>query len=118
MGGDALCFRRGQAGRENQRRRSHRLVPGESRELQVPAAHRVHGTAEDLDGQDPEIQAARNGEGAMIAKLKYPLPHKARGSRPIVRHRCALLALCWVVSICMFSLSAPARSEGPEQSTV
>ena len=34
-------------------------------ELQVPALRRVRGAAEDLHRQDPEIQAARDGEGGV-----------------------------------------------------
>ena len=44
-------------------RRDHRLVPREARPLQMPAPRGVHRAAQDLDRQDPEIQAARAGEG-------------------------------------------------------
>ena len=35
--------------------------------LQMPAPPRVRRTAEDVDGEDPEIQAARDGEGGVRA---------------------------------------------------
>ena len=49
-------------GAKRHRRRAHRVVPAESRRLQGAAPHRVRRDAEDLHGQDPEIQAARDGE--------------------------------------------------------
>ena len=41
------------------------------RRLQMPAPHRVRRNAEDVDRQDPEIQAARDGEADVM--LKYPV---------------------------------------------
>jgi acyl-CoA synthetase (AMP-forming)/AMP-acid ligase II len=43
--------------------RDHRLLPGAPRPLQVPEVHRVRRAAQDLDGQDPEVPAAREGLG-------------------------------------------------------
>ena len=45
--------------------RSHRLVPQESRQLQVPALRRVRRAAQDLHRQGAEVQAARDGEGGV-----------------------------------------------------
>ena len=39
----------------------------ESRGLQMPALRRVRGIAEDVDGQDPEVQAAGDGEESVSA---------------------------------------------------
>ena len=41
------------------------MVPAGAGPLQVPAPHRVRGRAAHLDGQDPEVQAARDGEGGV-----------------------------------------------------
>ena len=58
-------LRRAQAGREGQHGRSHRLVPQESRQLQMPALRGVRRVAQDLDRQGAEVQAARDGEGGL-----------------------------------------------------
>ena len=58
-------LRRAQAGRERQQGRSHRLVPQESRQLQMPALRGVRRTAQDLHRQGAEVQAARDGEGGV-----------------------------------------------------
>ena len=58
-------LRRDAARRESHRGRDHRLVQGQARPLQMPAPRRVHRAAQDLDRQDPEIQAARPGEGGV-----------------------------------------------------
>ena len=66
MGRDALRLRRTEAGQR--RRPSDELIAWcktASRRLQVPAHHRVRRTAEDQHRQDPEIQAARDGEGGL-----------------------------------------------------
>ena len=63
MGRDAVRLRRDAARRERDGGGDHRLVQGEARPLQMPAPRRVHRAAQDLDRQDPEIQAARPGEG-------------------------------------------------------
>jgi hypothetical protein len=44
-----------------------RLVPQESRQLQMPALRGVRGIAQDLHRQGAEIQAARDGEGSVRA---------------------------------------------------
>jgi hypothetical protein len=44
-----------------------RLVPQESRRLQMPALRGVRGIAQDLHRQGAEIQAARDGEGSVRA---------------------------------------------------
>ena len=51
------------------RGRAARLVPRAARPLQVPAPHRVRRDPQDLDRQDPEVQAARAGEGRVSASL-------------------------------------------------
>ena len=52
--------------------RADRLVPRAARLLQVPAPHRVRRAAEDLDGQDPEVQAAGAGEGGVRGRGPWP----------------------------------------------
>ena len=52
-------------GQERQQGRSHRLVPQESRQLQMPALRGVRRTAQDLHRQGAEVQAARDGEGGV-----------------------------------------------------
>ena len=52
-----------QAGRRGRCSGPHRMVPGASRTLQGAALDRVRAAAEDLDRQDPEVHAARNGAG-------------------------------------------------------
>src|SRR5262249_43553210 len=59
-------LRRAQARRRSNGRGAHRLVPKESRELQVSALRGVHGAAENLDRQDSEIQVARDGKGCAM----------------------------------------------------
>ena len=64
MGRDALRLRHAEARcRRRGRRRHHRLVPRQSRALQGAAPCRLRAAAENLDRQDPEIRAARAGEG-------------------------------------------------------
>ena len=71
MGRDAVRLRRAQARRGCHHRRAGRLVPRASRRLQVPALRGLRRTAEDLDRQDAEIQAARDGEvGVKFAPLR------------------------------------------------
>ena len=67
MGRDALRVRRAEARRERDRRRDHRALQGEPRGLQGAAPRRVHRSAEDEHGQDPEVQAAGDGEGGVMA---------------------------------------------------
>src|SRR5580704_17374218 len=69
MGRDAVRLRRAQTRRHRDRRRADRLVPLAPRHLQMPALHRVRDRAEDVDRQDPEIQAAGDGEGSLKTLL-------------------------------------------------
>src|SRR5262249_31153497 len=61
---------RAQAGREGDAGGYHRLVPQEPRRLQMPALRRVRRTAADLDRENPEIQAARHGEGGVSNTIR------------------------------------------------
>ena len=80
MGRDAVRLRRAQAGRERDRAGDHRLVPRQPRPLQMPAPRRVRRSAQDLDRQDPEIQAARAGEERI--GVLAPLAVRASSRRP------------------------------------
>ena len=55
--------------------RDHRVVPpGHLARYKVPAARRVRRAAQDLDRQDPEVQAARHGQGrvaTVVARLAH-----------------------------------------------
>src|SRR5215471_13076821 len=66
MGRDPVCVRRAQTGRDGKRRRSHRLVPKEPCRLQMPAHRGVCRDSQNLDRQDPKIQAARDGQSRVI----------------------------------------------------
>ena len=66
MGRDALRVRRAETRRERHRGRHHRALQGQSRRLQGAAPCRVRRSAEDEHGEDPEVQAARDGEGGVI----------------------------------------------------
>ena len=72
--------------------RHHRLVPRPPRALQGAADGRVRAAAEDLDRQDPEIRAARAGEGGCAvtraAELRSDRPGGA-GHRRVERDRAA-----------------------------
>ena len=62
--GETPCaFVEKRPGAEVTRGRDHRLLPREARPLQMPEPRGVRRAAQDLDRQDPEIQAARHGEG-------------------------------------------------------
>ena len=74
MGRDALRLRRAEARTDRDHRRADRMVPGEPRELQMPALRGVHGAAEDEHGQDPEVQAAGDGEGGVGDPPPQPPP--------------------------------------------
>ena len=50
------------------------LLQGQARPLQMPEPRGVHRAAQDLDGQDPEVQAARPGQGCVSR-----IPACARG---------------------------------------
>ena len=67
VGRNSLRLRRAQAGARGDDGRPDRLVQDESRGLQMPALRRVRGIAEDVDGEDSEIQAAGDGEGGVSA---------------------------------------------------
>src|SRR3954471_22742997 len=62
MGRDAVRVRRAQGGRQGDRERADRVLPGAARALQGAAGHRVRRAAEDLHRQDPEVRAARESE--------------------------------------------------------
>ncbi len=53
-------------GRRGRRRRHHRLLPPAHGPLQGAARRRVRAAAQDLDREDPEIRAARAGEGRRV----------------------------------------------------
>src|SRR6476646_11079770 len=68
MGRDALRFHREEAGGGGDRGRDHRLLQGEARPLQMPEPRGVHRATQDLDRQDPKVQAARGGkDGVSLA---------------------------------------------------
>ena len=50
------------------RGRDHRALPQAARPLQVPEDGGLRRNPEDLDGQDPEVPAARNGQGGVAAR--------------------------------------------------
>ena len=54
--------------RHGQRGRSGRLLPRESGAFQMPEDRDLRRTAEDDDGQDPEIPAARTGKNARLTR--------------------------------------------------
>src|SRR5215472_5023412 len=67
MGRDALCFRDTEAERAGGNRgRHYRLLPRQPRAFQGAANGCVRPVAQDLDRQDPEIRAARAGEGGCV----------------------------------------------------
>ena len=87
MGRDAVRLRRAKAGRRA--RRADELIAwcrAASRRLQMPAPRRVRRNAEDLDRQDAEIQAARDGEGGVSA-LRSRKNAVRRAARRVRRRR-------------------------------
>ena len=67
LGRDALRLRHAEARcRRGSAGRHHRLLPRQPGALQGAEARRVRPAAEDLDRQDPEIRAARAGEGHLM----------------------------------------------------
>ncbi len=71
MGRDALRVRGTQARlRAGDGGGDRRLLPRKARPLQMPAARGLHGTAENLDRQDPEIQIARAGEEGGVGAVR------------------------------------------------
>ena len=62
VGRDAVRVRRDEARRDDHRGRADRALPAASRSLQGAEEGGVRRAAEDLDRQDPEIRAAREGE--------------------------------------------------------
>ena len=60
--GETPCAFIEKARARGHRGRDHRLLQGEARPLQMPEPRGVHRAAQDLDRQDPEVQAARDGE--------------------------------------------------------
>ena len=65
VGRDAVRLRRAAAGHGGDRRRAPCLVPRPAGALQVPAPHRVCGSAAHVDRQNSKVQAARDGEGRL-----------------------------------------------------
>ena len=63
-------------------KRDHRLVPRAPRPLQGAAPRRVRRDAEDLDRQDPEIQAARDGENRLTTAITPAAEISASRRRP------------------------------------
>ena len=61
-------LRRVASGRDRDRGRAACLVPRPAGALQVPAPHRVRGSAAHVDRQDSEVQAARDGEGRVSSE--------------------------------------------------
>ena len=57
-----------QTRRQRHRRGDRRLVPRPPRPLQMPAPRRVRRGAQDQHRQDPEIRAARAGEGGLMRR--------------------------------------------------
>ena len=76
--------------------RDHRLVPREARPLQMPAPRRVRRAAQDLDRQDPEIQAARHGE-RRVSPCRYS---DSISSRAAAKRRSRRIAPCLPRSQC------------------
>ncbi len=68
-------------GKERDSDRPDRLVPGQPRRLQGAQARRLHGAAENLDRQDPEVQAARDGKGGMTSF--FPRPNSGSSLRHV-----------------------------------
>src|SRR5437762_6332322 len=62
MGRDTVRVRRAQGGRQSDRARADGVLPHAARALQGAARDRLRRAAEDLDRQDPEVRAAREGE--------------------------------------------------------
>ncbi len=76
VGRDALRLCHAEARRRRgRRRRHHRVVPRQPRALQGAAPCRVRPAAKDLDREDPEIRAARAGEGRAVSESRdaYPM---------------------------------------------
>src|SRR3974390_57972 len=65
MGRDALRLCRVETRRAGQCRRAAAMVQETPRRLQMPPLRGVRRDPEDEHGQDPEIQAARDGEGGV-----------------------------------------------------
>ena len=73
--------RRAEARRERDGRRDHRALPRQPRGLQGAAPRGVHRSAEDEHGKDPEVQAARDGEGRLIRLSAFADPLAAFAGR-------------------------------------
>ncbi len=67
VGRDAVRLCRAEARHGRHQGRDDRLVPRAARPLQGPAPHRLHRRAAHLDRQDPEVQAARDGQRGLRA---------------------------------------------------
>src|SRR5688500_15536286 len=84
MGRDALSLRRAQARSRGRRRGVDPMVPRRPRALQMPPPCDLRRNSQDLDGQDPEIQAARDGEIRLAVKsiMTTLLRHGRAKTRP------------------------------------
>ena len=58
------------------------VVPQASRLVQMPALRRVRRDPEDQHRQDPEIQAARDGEGGVTVAARHGVPSSWPGLSP------------------------------------
>ncbi len=68
MGRDAVRLHRAAPGHDGDRRRAARVVSRAAGALQGAAPHRIRGGAAHLDRQDPEVQAARDGQKRMSSE--------------------------------------------------
>jgi acyl-CoA synthetase (AMP-forming)/AMP-acid ligase II len=69
---------RGQGRRRRHRRRHHRPLPRTPGALQGAQAHRVLRAAQDLDRQDPEVRAARDGQVRLGHRVRSSPPSSSR----------------------------------------
>ncbi len=71
------------------------------RPLQMPAPRRVRRSAQDLDRQDPEIQAARPGEGRLTpCRCCVSISSRAAARRSSRLCSTRRIAPCWRLSPC------------------
>ncbi len=68
---------------ERDGRRHHRLVPREARPLQMPAPRGLRRPAQDLDRQDPEIQAARHRPGRVTGPRRFSMLEAQHAPSPL-----------------------------------
>src|SRR5262245_43238309 len=84
MGREPLRLRHAEpaGGGRGRGRGDHRLLPGPYGRLQDPAHRRFRPAAEDRDGQDPEIRAARAGARAWSSLMTSHSPAALTASTP------------------------------------